>query len=1373
MYGNEYNQHPPQLPSLGKLDSIPEPMKSIPSPIPQGQLAYPAYQHFAPEVPKNFSQTSYIQIPTQRAEGHSQPNGFMPMNTMHVSFPQLHGQKPVMPQMGYPLEAEYMSNGMAMYQSNPKASQEFYTMPEASRGNPQMPVMFVPQYHTMQTQMPNPPAPMNYYNHGQVPYQAPGELRKEKTLNKSDLNKFLKDDFDELEEFYQKYEKDMPVKIKTSEQIAVVKPLEKTSREIKENFGDLSAIQPPSNRKAMPPAPPQEPELPNITSENLLPSTIKSQDMPITPPDDFGDDFELPNESVHLPIGEADDDSLFSKDSFLLNASNPGIQRSESRLSLPGHSVLISVDDLIETEVPERNRRDQRTSWDTQKIEESIQNNENNGRNRGEWHDEFKEGKNNFSKKNPRHEQISEIAFEGDDILSHDISGIQKIEEKRVYPTRHKSTANEHRAQETGPTENQEPEESATTTRSRPARFHDRRRRVERQAEDVSIEESGNLQNEQVLPSSRTRNRREERVEDQRETEKEESEIAPPKTNSRYNNVKKPQPVNSVVEEDERPLAGAKKTFEQILQEELAKEKGNQAIADDPPVRPQKTPARTNKAQMRNMNSKHDEDDQVDIPVTKKKVKNFIDDDRPINPKASRNFSPEEIDEPERPNTNRKKIQDDSENGSKTDRSRQNNLKGNFSKNNNPQENQATIIPLDDQPLPTLSAKKNPAKPNPVENYESEEQDSLAKPSYESTKKPVARKPKPKLTRKQMDVLDWLRKFYTEDDFVPNFIEQCQDSPGFWGFVEKVKEMATSSPNQGRLQETIAEYQKKHETLTKENQELGKNLEAIKKERNELLEKSKAITKNHSMDHSDPDRSLNETGLLEKEGKQTKTLEAKSSRREQQENEALRTRIRRLEEATTAKETLYKETIDEKNKQISDLNSKLKEALNLRDDSRAPSSKNIRKTALTNTAVSQRNVSPIKSSTNRNVSPIKTPKNPSTTTSSTNPTKKTEAESVESESKDKTQTDRSLPEEPSVKSDANVKEEVDQSQLDEKAKAAKEQQEKLASITVEGLKLNDNKKKYFSKKKERISNVKMTAEINEIIEAENMKKSDPQNEVQTSTKTETEPEKTTGDSKPQFPVKNTESNTQKALDEIVEIHAQMKKSSSRQSQLKLNHFTEKTDSQISTNRESRNRLADLSSIVRDTILGGKIDEQDGEENQEEEPSKKALPDPKRLTKAFAKQQIMAMQILDSFDNPLPIAKIFTEKLDNDSYHYRNNKFYKDYQTHTDSQSEIVKVNRLQDGKIQNIFDNKVQEILFTNGSRRVIFPNGYTLVFFGNGDIKQSLPDSTVIYYYADQDATQTTLPNNIADVGLLDFQVRRHSGRIPFQQREQRNQVG
>ena len=66
-----------------------------------------------------------------------------------------------------------------------------------------------------------------------------------------------------------------------------------------------------------------------------------------------------------------------------------------------------------------------------------------------------------------------------------------------------------------------------------------------------------------------------------------------------------------------------------------------------------------------------------------------------------------------------------------------------------------------------------------------------------------------------------------------------------------------------------------------------------------------------------------------------------------------------------------------------------------------------------------------------------------------------------------------------------------------------------------------------------------------------------------------------------------------------------------------------------------------------------------------------------------------------------------------------------------------------EGKITRTYSSGKKEVLFNNGAKREIFPDKYTIVHFVNHDVKQTLPDGSVIYYYAEAQTTQITLENN------------------------------
>ena len=159
------------------------------------------------------------------------------------------------------------------------------------------------------------------------------------------------------------------------------------------------------------------------------------------------------------------------------------------------------------------------------------------------------------------------------------------------------------------------------------------------------------------------------------------------------------------------------------------------------------------------------------------------------------------------------------------------------------------------------------------------------------------------------------------------------------------------------------------------------------------------------------------------------------------------------------------------------------------------------------------------------------------------------------------------------------------------------------------------------------------------------------------------------------------------------------------------------------------------------------------------PDKKS--EPARTTKSPARPQgkpaattkpteesRMLDNLFSSFQHPLPVNRSGKPPIDLDSYRYDNNKYYKIFLEESDRPRKIVKNNILADGKVQNMYDNNVQEVIFPNGANRQTFPSGYSIVHFINRDIKQTLPDGTTIYFYADHDTTQITLPKEKTDVG-------------------------
>ena len=106
----------------------------------------------------------------------------------------------------------------------------------------------------------------------------------------------------------------------------------------------------------------------------------------------------------------------------------------------------------------------------------------------------------------------------------------------------------------------------------------------------------------------------------------------------------------------------------------------------------------------------------------------------------------------------------------------------------------------------------------------------------------------------------------------------------------------------------------------------------------------------------------------------------------------------------------------------------------------------------------------------------------------------------------------------------------------------------------------------------------------------------------------------------------------------------------------------------------------------------------------------------------------------------------------DEYAYSANVYYQEYLLNKKKSSNITLpiekqpkvVNKTEEnGKLQVTYEDGKKEVVFKNGAKREIYPNGYIIVNYTIGDIKQTLPDNSIIYYYADADTTQITLPDN------------------------------
>ncbi|XP_054979166.1 centromere protein J isoform X2 [Sorex araneus] len=81
-----------------------------------------------------------------------------------------------------------------------------------------------------------------------------------------------------------------------------------------------------------------------------------------------------------------------------------------------------------------------------------------------------------------------------------------------------------------------------------------------------------------------------------------------------------------------------------------------------------------------------------------------------------------------------------------------------------------------------------------------------------------------------------------------------------------------------------------------------------------------------------------------------------------------------------------------------------------------------------------------------------------------------------------------------------------------------------------------------------------------------------------------------------------------------------------------------------------------------------------------------------------------------------------------------------------------------DGKIEKVYKNGCQVILFPNGTRKEVSADGKTVtITFFNGDVKQVMPDERVIYYYATAQTTHTTYPGGLEVLHFSSGQTEKH----------------
>ncbi|XP_005038181.1 PREDICTED: centromere protein J isoform X2 [Ficedula albicollis] len=90
--------------------------------------------------------------------------------------------------------------------------------------------------------------------------------------------------------------------------------------------------------------------------------------------------------------------------------------------------------------------------------------------------------------------------------------------------------------------------------------------------------------------------------------------------------------------------------------------------------------------------------------------------------------------------------------------------------------------------------------------------------------------------------------------------------------------------------------------------------------------------------------------------------------------------------------------------------------------------------------------------------------------------------------------------------------------------------------------------------------------------------------------------------------------------------------------------------------------------------------------------------------------------------------------------------------------EIQRETAYPDGKVEKVLKNGCHLIFFPNGTCKKVGSDGKTVtITFFNGDVKQIMPDQTVIYYYADAKTTHTTYSDGLEVLQFSNGQIEKH----------------
>ncbi|XP_016309761.1 centromere protein J isoform X2 [Sinocyclocheilus anshuiensis] len=92
------------------------------------------------------------------------------------------------------------------------------------------------------------------------------------------------------------------------------------------------------------------------------------------------------------------------------------------------------------------------------------------------------------------------------------------------------------------------------------------------------------------------------------------------------------------------------------------------------------------------------------------------------------------------------------------------------------------------------------------------------------------------------------------------------------------------------------------------------------------------------------------------------------------------------------------------------------------------------------------------------------------------------------------------------------------------------------------------------------------------------------------------------------------------------------------------------------------------------------------------------------------------------------------------------------------QSEKEQEEITQSDKIEKVLPDGGRLVVFPNGTRKELSADGQTVkVMFFNGDVKHTMPDQRVIYYYAEAQTTHITYPDGMEVLQFPDDQTEKH----------------